>query len=167
MAKTHGSCSVIRMPNTPADGQAEGPRGLGIGPAELLDQKRLEVAQSIHGAKAELQHRAWSQSATDWTRVHVACRNGNKFREPTVGTKARPAYVGADVRVADLAMATYAVAPPGRNHHMVTFHQTSGLWNDASNFLYRAGDLVAGDYRRRDIGIVLEKSVDQEHVGPI
>ena len=29
-----------------------------IGPAELLDQKRLEVAQSIHGAKAELKHRA-------------------------------------------------------------------------------------------------------------
>ena len=41
-----------------ADSQAEGPRRLGIGPAELLDQKRLEVAPSIHSAKAELQHRA-------------------------------------------------------------------------------------------------------------
>src|SRR5262249_48895364 len=41
-----------------ADGQAEGPRGLSVGPAELLDQKRLEVAPSVHGAKAELQYRA-------------------------------------------------------------------------------------------------------------
>src|SRR5262249_30050327 len=90
----------------------------------------------------------------------------NISRDPAVGPKAGPAYVGADMRVADLAMATYAVAPSGCDHHMVTFQQASGFWNDTANCLYWAGDLVARDYRRRDIAIVLEKAVDQEHVGP-
>jgi len=46
-----------RQPET-ADVQAERPRRSGVGPAELLDQKRLEVAPGIHGAETELQHRA-------------------------------------------------------------------------------------------------------------
>src|SRR5262249_56935068 len=95
---------------------------------------------------------------------HVACRNWNIFREPTIGPEARPAHVGADVRVADLAMATYAVAPSGGDHHMVAFQQACGFWNDAANLPYRAGDLVTRDYRRGDIAIVLEKSVDQENI---
>src|SRR4029077_10212275 len=46
-----------RQPET-ADVQAEGPRRIGVAPAELFDQKRLKIAPCIDGAETELQHRA-------------------------------------------------------------------------------------------------------------
>src|SRR5204862_1869467 len=57
-----------------ADGQAECPRRSGVAPAELLDQKRLEVAPGIHGAETELKHRAHSRD------------------QPAVGYAALPAH---------------------------------------------------------------------------
>ena len=44
-----------------AIGQAERPRRSGVGPAELLDQKWLEIAPGINGAETELQYRAHSR----------------------------------------------------------------------------------------------------------
>src|SRR5262249_54576323 len=96
---------------------------------------------------------------------HIARRNRYVFREPPIGTETRPAHIWADMRVANLAMTTHTVAPSGRNHNMVTFLQASYFWNDATDFLYRAGDLMARDYWRRDNSVILEESVNQEHVG--
>src|SRR5215475_8135770 len=48
---------------------------------------------------------------------------------------------------------------------MVAFLDARGFWNEAANLLDRAGDFVTRNDRRGDIGIVLEKSIDQEHVG--
>src|SRR5215475_14230224 len=48
---------------------------------------------------------------------------------------------------------------------MVAFLDARGFRNDATNLRNGAGDLVTRDYRRGDIGVVLEKSIDQEHIG--
>src|SRR5262249_28458357 len=87
------------------------------------------------------------------------------FRESAIRAEARPAHIGADMCVTDLAMAADSVAPSGRDHHMVAFLEARGFWNDAANLFYRPGDLVTRDYRRRDIGVVPEKSIDQQHIG--
>src|SRR5262249_47181818 len=63
----------------------------------------------------------------------IACRNRNIFRESAIRAEARPAHIGADMCVADLAMAADSVAPSGRDHHMVAFLEARGFWNDAAN----------------------------------
>src|SRR5262249_2056974 len=97
---------------------------------------------------------------------HVARRNRNILRKAAVGPKAGPAHVGADLRVADLAMAAHPVTPSWRNHHMVALRQARSFGNNAADLVNRPGDLVAWDHRRRDIGIALEETIDQKHVRP-
>src|SRR5262249_18319735 len=97
---------------------------------------------------------------------HVARRNRNRFRKAAVGPKAGPAHIGADVRVADLAMAAHTVTPSWRNHHMVARRQARSFWNNAADLVNRPGDLVAWNHRRRNIGIALEKTIDKKHVRP-
>src|SRR5262249_55002888 len=67
--------------------------------------------------------------------------------------------------IADLAMTTGAVAPPGHDDDVVALVKSRRLGDDPADLLHDPSDFVTQSDRRRDVGIFSEVSVHKLHVG--
>src|SRR5262249_34988963 len=91
----------------------------------------------------------------------IASRHRHELRASTIRPEPGPTYVRADMRIAHQAMTAGAIAPTGRDDHMMTLLESGGLGHDSADLVDDAGDLVTHRDRRRDVGVFPEVPVDE------
>src|SRR5262249_57012014 len=69
------------------------------------------------------------------------------------------------MRIADQAMAAAAIAPSGRDTHVVSLLKSRHFRHDPTDLVYDASDLVTQRDRRWDVGIFPEIPVPELNIG--
>src|SRR5262249_7686244 len=95
----------------------------------------------------------------------IASRDGDELCKTSHRSESGPTHVGTNVRIADQAMAADAIAPSGRDNHVVSLLKSRHFGHDPTDLVYDAGNLVTQRDRRRNVGIFPEIPVHELHVG--